>query len=149
MQTFLPFKDFQQSAKVLDMKRLGKQRVETLQILQCLMSVNKTKWFHHPAVQMWANNTECLVEYGVVICTEWRNRGYKDTCLEKIKQFSTGNDVIPPKWLGDERFHSCHRRVLLDKKYQWYSQFGWKENRMTMVNGKYPYFWPTKENILK
>ena len=33
MQTFLPYADFAQSAKVLDMKRLGKQRVEVLQLL--------------------------------------------------------------------------------------------------------------------
>ena len=33
MQTFLPFPDFQQSAAVLDRVRLGKQRVEALQIL--------------------------------------------------------------------------------------------------------------------
>jgi hypothetical protein len=147
MQTFLPFSDFQQSAKVLDMKRLGKQRVETLQILKSLTSRDKTKWFYHPAVQMWASNTECLVEYGIAICSEWIGRGYKDTCLEKIKAFRTGTDVIPPKWLGNEKFHSSHRGILLDKKYQWYSQFGWKENRVIKVDGKYPYFWPTKQVI--
>ena len=32
MQTFLPYADFQRSAQVLDYKRLGKQRVEALQI---------------------------------------------------------------------------------------------------------------------
>ncbi len=36
MQTFLPYADFQQSAKCLDNKRLGKQRVECLQILNTL-----------------------------------------------------------------------------------------------------------------
>ena len=34
MQTFLPYADFAQSAKALDPKRLGKQRVETIQIVQ-------------------------------------------------------------------------------------------------------------------
>lgn len=33
MQTFVPFADFRESASVLDMKRLGKQRVETFQVL--------------------------------------------------------------------------------------------------------------------
>ena len=37
MQTFLPYADYAASAKVLDRMRLGKQRVETLQILQTLV----------------------------------------------------------------------------------------------------------------
>lgn len=37
MQTFLPYPDFDKSAQSLDMMRLGKQRVETFQILQKLV----------------------------------------------------------------------------------------------------------------
>lgn len=37
MQTFLPYPNFIGSAKVLDSKRLGKQRVENLQIMQALL----------------------------------------------------------------------------------------------------------------
>lgn len=36
MQTFLPYPDFKKSASVLDNKRLGKQRLECLQILRTL-----------------------------------------------------------------------------------------------------------------
>lgn len=36
MQTFLPYTDFKSCARVLDDKRLGKQRVECLQILKAL-----------------------------------------------------------------------------------------------------------------
>lgn len=36
MQTFLPYPDFEKSAYSLDRQRLGKQRVETLQIMQAL-----------------------------------------------------------------------------------------------------------------
>jgi len=36
MQTFLPYDNFSMSARVLDNKRLGKQRVEALQILKVL-----------------------------------------------------------------------------------------------------------------
>lgn len=39
MQTFLPYKSFEQSAACLDNKRLGKQRVEVLQILKALPDV--------------------------------------------------------------------------------------------------------------
>ncbi|WP_407659745.1 pyrimidine dimer DNA glycosylase/endonuclease V, partial [Kineococcus indalonis] len=34
MQTFLPYPGFARSAAVLDAPRLGKQRVETLQVLR-------------------------------------------------------------------------------------------------------------------
>jgi len=36
MQTFVPFADFKESARVLDQKRAGKQRVETFQVMQAL-----------------------------------------------------------------------------------------------------------------
>jgi hypothetical protein len=36
MQTFLPYKSFEKSAKCLDYKRLGKQRIETWQIYSAL-----------------------------------------------------------------------------------------------------------------
>jgi hypothetical protein len=36
VQTFLPYPDFRRTAEVLDSPRLGKQRVETLQILRAL-----------------------------------------------------------------------------------------------------------------
>lgn len=39
MQTFLPYENFEESAWALDTRRLGKQRVETYQIMQALFGV--------------------------------------------------------------------------------------------------------------
>ena len=64
MQTFLPYSDFEKTARCLDNKRLGKQRVETLQILN-------DSWPNHPATKMWRNYKGCLAEYGLIICEEW------------------------------------------------------------------------------
>jgi hypothetical protein len=36
MQTFLPYSDITESMRVLDNKRLGKQRVETYQIISAI-----------------------------------------------------------------------------------------------------------------
>jgi Pyrimidine dimer DNA glycosylase len=36
MQTFLPYSDITESLRVLDDKRLGKQRVETFQIINAI-----------------------------------------------------------------------------------------------------------------
>lgn len=147
MQTFLPYSDFSESAKVLDRQRLGKQRVETLQILQALTTNNKSSWYTHPATQMWKDNISCLADYGIAICAEWIARGYNDTCLEKIGAFKDSNDKSKPDWLGYEKFHSIHRSILLDKNYEWYKQFKWSEKRLEKIEDKYPYFWPTKEKI--
>ena len=41
MQTFLPYKDIQKSVKCLDYRRLGKQRVEAMQILKQIQENDK------------------------------------------------------------------------------------------------------------
>ena len=56
MQTFLPVADFEDGARLLDSPRLGKQRVETLQILRAL-ELPDYGWASHPAVRMWRGRT--------------------------------------------------------------------------------------------
>ncbi len=43
MQTFLPHESFKKSFKVLDYRRLGKQRVEAHQVLNVLIGRTETK----------------------------------------------------------------------------------------------------------
>lgn len=127
MQTFLPYNDFKDSAKVLDRQRLGKQRVETLQLLKALRGETKG-WVNHPAAKMWRGYENALAIYGVVICEEWVRRGYKDTCREKIMAYrDTSTAVVVPRWLGDEDFHASHRSNLLRKDPDYYGKFGWTE----------------------
>ena len=57
MQTFLPYPDFRASAQVLDRRRLGKQRVEALQVLRGLI-VPGYGWRRHPAVRMWDDGAQ-------------------------------------------------------------------------------------------
>lgn len=138
MQTFLPYKNFHKSAKVLDNKRLGKQRVEALQILQTIQKGELAKgWKNHPAVIMWRGYENSLIEYGIAICDEWRARGFKDTVREKLLSQYPWHQVAPrPKWLGSRPFHSSHRSNLLRKDWNHYSQFGWTEA------DNLPYVWP-------
>ena len=51
VQTFLPYPDFERSARTLDPKRLGKQRVETIQVVRALTRPGYG-WANHPAVLM-------------------------------------------------------------------------------------------------
>ena len=63
MQTFLPYADFERSARALDAKRLGKQRVETIQVVRALTRPGYG-WANHPAVLMWKGYEEALGRYG-------------------------------------------------------------------------------------
>lgn len=69
MNTFLPYPSFRHSAACLDDKRLGKQRVETIQILRAHLD-DGYGWQNHPAVRMWRGYSFQLAEYGIVICRE-------------------------------------------------------------------------------
>ena len=148
MQTFLPYPSFTKSAKCLDRMRLGKQRVECLQILNALLSPGTSRWENHPAVKMWRGYEEALCVYGMCICADWIGRGYADTCFGKIQALAPGSrtlvgkagvlpDDIVPWWYGDHRLHASHRSNLLRKDKNWYGKFGWKET------DDIPYFWPT------
>jgi hypothetical protein len=140
MQTFLPYEDFKKTAEVLDMKRLGKQRVESLQIYNALTIPGKRGWTNHPASQMWKNHMWWLFHYSIEICVEWRRRGYRDSLLPKfLGLIETVEAGSYPPWLGDERLHSSHRANLLRKDATFYGQYGWSENP-TMG-----YYWPTKD----
>jgi len=167
MQTFLPYPDFARSAQVLDNKRLGKQRVECLQILktlakeqlfcyfcklprskcigtECNVAFHKlhkfatTPWYNHPAVKMWRGYEYSLRAYALIVCTEWMNRGFNDSCYGKIFHCFDLADYVMPPWLGNEQFHASHRSNLLRKDLVWYSKFGWTEP-LTLE-----YVWPVK-----
>ncbi len=142
MQTFLPYPSFVESARVLDRQRLGKQRVEVLQLLNALRADFTGKgWVNHPCAQQWRGYENMLVVYGQVICLEWLSRGYNDTCLAKIGRLWRKNEPLEyPPWLGNEQYHASHRANLLRKLPEYYSQFGWTESP------DMAYYWPSKEN---
>jgi hypothetical protein len=158
MQTFLPYPDFAESAEVLDNKRLGKQRIEAIQILKALAyslldsRVRKdlgmtelSRWIKHPAVRMWRGYELALADYGLTICTQWIERGFRDSCWDKINEI---RDVLAgtykqryfsapkPFWFGNAEFHQSHRSNLLRKDPEFYGKYGWVEP-LTL-----PYVWP-------
>ena len=67
MQTFLPSDDFALCAMTLDRQRLGKQRVETLQIMQTIAGLSRGKgWINHPATKMWIGHESYLMLYQIL-----------------------------------------------------------------------------------
>ncbi|GAA4034163.1 hypothetical protein GCM10022247_69060 [Allokutzneria multivorans] len=144
MQTFLPYADFAASAQVLDDRRLGKQRVENVQVLRALVWP-EYGWKHHPAVTMWRGFTRALVAYGVQVCREWTARGHSDSTAHSLLEFTGG--VVPdqgelidagavPPWLGDEAVHLSHRSALVRKDPEHYRRF------FPDVPDDLPYTWP-------
>jgi len=74
MQTFLPYADFERTAAVLDGPRLGKQRVEVLQICNALHK-ERGGWVNHPVTRMWRGYEPALVAYGLAIVRAWTAQG--------------------------------------------------------------------------
>ena len=121
MQTFLPYPDFIQSVRVLDYRRLGKQRVETFQVLNILLERTESKgWRNHPVTRMWTGYEEALKLYQNHTIAEWINRGYKNNMAFEEIDYST---IIMPPWFGSEDFHRSHRSNLLRKDFMYYSEF--------------------------
>jgi hypothetical protein len=122
VQTFLPYPDLRASCVVLDDRRLGKQRVETFQILRAL-TWPEYAWKNHPAVRMWRGFVPALVEYGLENCREWTRRGYADSVAEQLVAWTGGQAPVGaplPPWFGLEPLHLSHRSALLRKDPAFY-----------------------------
>lgn len=147
MQTFLPYPDFVRSAAVLDLRRLGKQRVEALQVLRAL-SVAGYGWRHHPVRKMWQGYPEALVCYGLTICQVWTGLGRPDTVAASLlAEFGPARPQTElavagelPNWLGWPEFHRSHQSSLLRKDPAHYRPIFGDE-----VPDDLPYVWPLSD----
>jgi hypothetical protein len=135
MQTFLPYPSFSASAECLDNQRLGKQRVECMQILKAI-STPSYGWQSHPAVQMWRGYEASLKRYSLVICAIWMERGFNDTCFEKIAAMPVPDGPAYPHWRGDDAFHRSHKSNLIRKRPDIYRPL-WPN-----IPDDLPYLWP-------
>lgn len=140
MQTFLPVESFREGIRMLDNKRLGKQRVECLQIWNALNGKSKG-WRHHPATLMWSGNEGWLLIYWSQCVYEWISRGFKNSIQVPVRTDFSSEKY--PSWLGNEKFHASHRSNLLRKDPVHYGQFGWKEGP------DLPYYWPVTKGDLE
>ncbi|MBT2515242.1 MSMEG_6728 family protein [Arthrobacter sp. ISL-30] len=147
MQTFLPYADFRQSAAALDPSRLGKQRVETLQILRALV-IPDYGWRSHPATRMWMGYVPALTRYGLAMVDEWVQRGGSDSTRANILEFAPDvgardPDQVPvPPWLGDPDFHLRHRSRLISKSPDFYKDL------FPGTPANLEYVWPEPEHVL-
>lgn len=146
MQTFLPYQNIRHSARVLDRHRLGKQRIEAVQIARECLGITNTNWSNHPAVKMWRGYEPFLIRvYLRAIMDEWKSRGYKNTKTEEnyknLLPYISDKKVVKPHWINED-FCSSHRSNLVSKKPDYYGSF-FKEV------GDKEYIWPQPIKVLK
>ena len=156
MQTFLPYADFAATARVLDRRRLGKQRVEAIQVLRAL-TVPGYGWRRHPAALMWTGYEEALVRYGLEICRRWCALGHGDTCAATlVADLAEATGVRSPRdqdrlaeagelppWLGDPDFHRSHRSALVRKDPAFYREL------FPDVPDDLPHVWPGSDRAAR
>jgi hypothetical protein len=131
MQTFLPYPDFKKSLESLDNRRLGKQRVETYQLIAGLEGrltkagkpYSKGR-VNHPISQMFRNNLPALKQYLNDSIDVWVARGKNNTMKKEIIE----EEIIMPDWFGNEEFHRSHRANLLRKDAEYYGAHGWSDD---------------------
>lgn len=135
MITFLPSPDYKECAKILDYKRLGKNRIEAKWVVQVLFG--ESKWINHALIRLWEPYRASLIHYCIEICEEWIRRGYNDNQLNYFLDRRETYYVVP-NWMTEERLFSSHRTKLITKDPIYYSRFNWEE----VPDPNVGYFWP-------
>lgn len=140
MQTFMPHGDYVSVARALDTKRLGKQRVETYQIIKALRGeyADTGAWVNHPATVMWSGHIYDLALYGLTVSMEFYERGYDGWNMCEIFNAITRNLVDQnteqyPWWVNNQLLQMTHQSNLVRKDSKLYDY---------PVAPNIPYIWP-------
>jgi hypothetical protein len=153
MQTFVPFDNFEDSAAVLDNKRLNKQLLEGRQIYKIIASNQlKGAWVNHPAVKMWRGFDNALFDYLRVIKDECLYRNIQTennwNALTEMYEWNwhRGDGIVMPPWWGDNKVHQSHRNNLYRKDSEYYAEF--VNDKFISCCERCNYYWPTHKMAL-
>ena len=146
---------FRASLAVLDNRRIGKQRVEALQLIKAIELRAKAKqydpndiaayfkdkglrrpgWISHVCTLMWEDHLEALKLYMNCAIKEWCTRKNKDgrptKNTMKLVHVDTSKITRLPPFIGDDEFHAVHRSNLIYKDAEYYGQALWTEEPCT------------------
>lgn len=158
VNTFLVHANYDVSAKMLDNRRLGKQRVEAHMIITTLASETdkikndgKKTWINHPATQSWKGHVDSLKLYFNAVVREWVNRGYKNN----YTYFDVKADsCINPPWTRNPKIHYSMMAQLIQKEPSYYNSENLRNKIPTELLNyflsmpteytQYGYIWPCK-----
>jgi hypothetical protein len=115
MQTFMPHANIYASVRVLDSKRLGKQRVEAMQTYNQITK-GKGGYPYHPVNKMWVGYEDALAKYHNACIDEWVDRGFVNNMAYIPKDYDYYKHFFP-----------------VNKGKDYY------------LNNETPYFWPTSK----
>lgn len=136
VNTFIPFNSFEKCAACLDNKRLGKQRVEAMQIINIITGATKTKgWRNHPVVAMWQDYPDALKAYYNAVVKEWIKRGF----VNNMTLYTIPAKYKMPWFMNCLTVQMSHRGNLVRKNPEHYAQqFGILPPNYTA----HTYVWP-------
>jgi hypothetical protein len=138
VNTFFVHPNPKVTARLLDDKRLGKQRIECIQIIDTLEGRSKS-WINHPAVKMWRGYTDALKDYFNIMVEEWIERGKNNN----LEFYELKEDPEYPPWADMEKIWFSHQSRLLSKDPVFYAG---KFNPPKYCLD-YGYIWPSKWTI--
>lgn len=130
--TWVPSRDFRESAAMLDAERLRQQLRDNVTVADVLLSGDVKKLLRCPAAQLWAGYGEWFAAYVMAMIDEATSRGWVvnagvdviTTLRERmgmsmeafvnsaVQTVLEAMELQGPKWLGDERIHRSHRAAL-------------------------------------
>ena len=148
MYTFLPWPEFDWSARCLDNDTLSEQREDTLQIMHHLLIDGGGAVSGNPTVKMWEGYERALLAYQQAMCNEWSSvRGFEDRIWDSTRLMfldvvvdPMATPLITPPWIGDVDFHIPHQSNLLRKDPEHYRKF------FPGIRDDHPYIWPSHKN---
>lgn len=174
MQTFLPYSSFTESAKVLDNKRLGKQRVEAYQILKTLLQGPRYCKIH-PYSPISNNYPYCSIKDDLqkltshyIIKTPWYNHPAVQMWKGHEWELCMYGKIICDEWINcgfkdtmRDKFLNWFNKLANIQKPPWLGNDQFHASHRANLLRKDPkyygqfrwkekpsnkYYWPTKNN---
>ena len=163
VNTFLVHQDFKIAVKILDNRRLGKQRVEARQLIDTIDKLKsgqadkKISWSNHPITLSWINHVDSLKLYFNCVVQEWINRGFNNN----YELFELSDNIIHPYWIYNKKIHYSMMSQLVQKDSEYYSPDNLRDKipnelydyflSLPSEYSSYGYIWPCKytENELE
>lgn len=146
VNTFVTSNSVSECASNLDNKRLGKQRVEAKQIIDCIESKLTKGFGNHPATLMWKDHIIGLKYYCNAMIKEWKSRKnskgepFKNT-MEIYELDIKDEKEIMPWWFYCKQLQLTHKCSLLRKNPVYYKFELTEKEQEFMYTG---YMWPHK-----
>ena len=145
VNTFITSPSLEKCAKNLDNLRLGKQRVECIQLISFIENTNNKGFKNHPVLIMWKEHVTALKVYCNFMIREFIARGFENTIpiyeldetkivfydnifneetglTEIIKPQIEKDSIVFPIWFNWNPLILTHQASLLKKNNNYYSK---------------------------